>query len=46
MYDHSKANIREMIKNYVVIILLWCEKVQLRDDLLTSRCPDQQCKMC
>ena len=29
MYDHSKANIREMIRNYVVKILLWCEKVQL-----------------
>ena len=29
MYDHSKANIREMIKNYVVKVLLWCEKVQL-----------------
>ena len=26
MYDHSKANIREMIKNYVVKILLQCEK--------------------
>ena len=29
MYDYSKANIREMISNYVVKILLWCEKVQL-----------------
>ena len=29
MYDHSKANIREMIKNYVVKILLRCEKVKL-----------------
>ena len=29
MYDHSKANIREMIKNDVVKVLLWCEKVQL-----------------
>ena len=29
MYDHSKANIREMMKNYVVKVLLWCEKVQL-----------------
>ena len=46
MYDHSKANIREMIKNYVFKILLRCEKVKLWDDLLTSRCPDQQCEMC
>ena len=29
MYDHCKANIREMIKNYVVKVLLWCEKVQM-----------------
>ena len=29
MYDHSKAKIREMIKNYVVKVLLWCEEAQL-----------------
>ena len=29
MYDHSKANIREMIKNYVVKVLLSCEEAQL-----------------